>query len=403
MTIKTKAAMLAACAAAALLAVPSAAHPQGQAGGAQAGKTHLAEFKAFSDATAAGDRDAVLRHGEAAWRAAEAELGDHETTALLAQNFVYEAIWTAPDAARPAATRALALGQAGLGLSNLPLPELEIADAYLQATEKPRSRERRRRLTAALTAEDAPLTALRIGAAQRAANLLVEEDDHEAAYVVASTLARALDAEDDLPPGVLALTNMQRVVAMLAPKKYRSGLPSERLTIRADWKDRLKDAHVLIDHTTALFEPQVDIEDFDPLFAASYAWHSVIMALQHSHKIEVPEDWTFEGRRMTPATPAIAGRETEDEAPVCPIAWKERRLRYPPGAQGKRYIGGVLLGYHLTPEGRVEGARILSEVPADRFGQAILSQVEDWEAETDGVEPDCLRNQVVSVQFVMRN
>ena len=386
-----KASALAACAAVLLGAAQ-----------AQEGKTHLIAYKAFTEAQAAGDKEAVIRHGEAAWRAAEAELGPHETTALLAQNLVYEAIWTEPDIARPAAARALELGRDGLGLSNLSLPELEIADAYLQATEK-RSGERRDRLTAALIAEDAPLTALRIGAAQRAANLLVDENDDEAAYVVTTALARELEDADDVPTGVLALTNMQRVVAMLAQKKYRSGLPTERLTVRADWKDRLKDAHVLIDHTAALFEPQEDIEDFDPLFAASYAWHSVIGALERTHKIEVSEDWTFEGRQMTFLPPAIAGRESENEEPVCPITWEERSLRYPRGAQRKGYIGGVLLGYHLTADGRVEDARILSEVPADRFGPAILRQVERWQAETDGVSPECLRNQVASIQFIMRN
>lgn len=378
------------------------------AGGGAAGAlaqdrpVHLTEFKAYSDALAAGDENAAATHAEAAWRAAEEELGDHETTAILAENVVFEVIWTDPDTARPAAARALALRQAGHAGGSLTPAEIEVADAYLSAIEKPRSKERRARLEAAIAADRATgrdLGAFAVQTSQNGALVLAQAGDHERAYLVATGLAGELARMEGAPPALLAVADLQRLVSMIAEGKWRAGLGGNRATIRPDWEDRLRDARVLVEHAAGRFEPQAGIEAVDPNLAAAHAWRSVILALQATHHIDMPEGWTFEGAGLPERGPLIAG-----QMPVgaCPIAWTKRKLTYPAGAQRRGFVGGVLLGYHLTEDGRVEGARILGEVPADRFGDKILAQVEKWRANTDGLDPRCMKDQVVSVQFVPR-
>ena len=44
---------------------------------------------------------------------------------------------------------------------------------------------------------------------------------------------------------------------------------------------------------------------------------------------------------------------------------------------------------------------MLGEVPTDRFGPAVLEQVETWRADTSGASPECLRDLVARVRFVM--
>jgi hypothetical protein len=41
---------------------------------------HVAHYKAYSEALNRGDPIAAVEHAEAAWRAAETELGDNQTT-----------------------------------------------------------------------------------------------------------------------------------------------------------------------------------------------------------------------------------------------------------------------------------------------------------------------------------
>jgi hypothetical protein len=48
---------------------------------------YLIEYRAFREALTAGNGAAATSHAHAAWQAAETELGNHPTTAILAYNY----------------------------------------------------------------------------------------------------------------------------------------------------------------------------------------------------------------------------------------------------------------------------------------------------------------------------
>ena len=57
---------------------------------------HVVHYLAYNKALDDGDSIAATEHAEAAWRTAEAELGDHQTTAILAYNFADQIYYPRP-------------------------------------------------------------------------------------------------------------------------------------------------------------------------------------------------------------------------------------------------------------------------------------------------------------------
>ena len=388
---------LAACAAAALVT----------GGAAQERPAHLTAYKAYTEAREANDAEAARAHAEAAWRAGEAELGTHETTAILAQNYLLEVIWADPEAAREAAARALALGREGLGLTNLTLAELEVADAYAAAAADPKDRDARGRLYAALAAEGESGAAsmdLAVRAARQGAYIASDAGEHEAAYAIATRAARRLEGAEGIPVNVVGVAQLQRIAAMLSEDgRWRpEGEAGKGPSLR--WERRVRDAHVLADATVGLFPPQDGLDAIDPILALAYAWRGIIGSIEHAYDIRGPEGWTFDGRGAASegTGPLVARTGADGEPLACQVEWTSRDMTYPAAARRKGYLGGVLLGYHLTDEGAVRDARVLAEVPAERFGETVLEQVEDWRAVTEGVDPACLRDLTVSVNFTIR-
>lgn len=375
--------------------------------GAQERPEHLTAYKAYTDAKAAGDAEAARARSEAAWRAAERDVGDAEVTAILAQNHLLEVLWTEPEAAAAPAARALALGRAGMGLGNMTSTELAVADAYARAAAQPRKRDLRAALYAALAADRASgrgVSAFTVQASRAATFRASEARDWEDAYAEATALARELEAMD-ADPGLSGFAHVQRVAAMLSQRRRwaRPEAPEAgsgaRFAPSSRWVDRVRDARVVMDHAATAFPAAATIDDVDPVDGAVHAWHGVIQSLLISNGIDMPEDWTFEGRGMLEDVGVVS--RADGEPPECEIAWTDRKVRYPAAAGRGGYIGGVMLGYHLDPDGTVTGARILGEVPTEKFGPDILRQMEKWRADTAGLPPECLRDQVVKVQFTM--
>ena len=77
--------------------------------GAAAEPPHETHYRAYVEALAAGDRDLAIAEAEAAWRAAEALLGDDETTAILAYNYADLIYNTRPEDAIEPIRRVIAL------------------------------------------------------------------------------------------------------------------------------------------------------------------------------------------------------------------------------------------------------------------------------------------------------
>ena len=112
----------------------------------------------------------------------------------------------------------------------------------------------------------------------------------------------------------------------------------------------------------------------------------------------MPEGHEFDGSVTSDEdVPLIARAGLDDEA--CAFEWTHRKMTYPRLRSG--YIGGVLIGYDLTPDGSIENARVLGEVPEGKFGAHVLDHVRKWEAAVGEVPAACLTDQTVAVVFTM--
>ena len=95
-------------------------------GAMEAEPTHLREFAAYQAAFAKGDLSATIEHARTAWQAAELELGDSATTAILAYNYARSSFAYADvrDSAAAAYRRTLALSESGI--SDFRIADLQI-------------------------------------------------------------------------------------------------------------------------------------------------------------------------------------------------------------------------------------------------------------------------------------
>ena len=70
---------------------------------------YKAEYKAYNAAIEAGDEAEAIKRAEAAWQAAETELGDNQTTAILAYNYASLIYDKQPEKTTAAINRVMAL------------------------------------------------------------------------------------------------------------------------------------------------------------------------------------------------------------------------------------------------------------------------------------------------------
>lgn len=372
---------------------------------ANAQDSYKDHYRAYEAATQAGDADAKLTSGEAAWRAAEAELGAVETTAILAQNHLYDLMFTGEDGPKRAeevAGRALELGEQGLGLGNMTLNELRAAQAYTHAAQKPRSDDRREALLAALLADRETgrmLNTMAIGLYRGGTILAYAAEDYTGAYDYVAALTDEIRALPEAPDELLAGALIDEASVLMSGRKALppSTLGSRLRPRRSRYIEQLADAAVLLAEAVALGGEHTTLEAFGNTHARAHAWLAVNDALIQSEDARLPEDHVYQGRRMADFAP-----ENEDEkVAACGVEWAKREMRYP-RMGSKMYRGAVIAGYHIAPNGRVEGGRILAEVPSGKFGPAILEAMEDWRAETDGQPERCLRDQTVTIKFVVK-
>ena len=363
-------------------------------------------YRAYEAAAQAGDKEAKLTSGEAAWRAAEAELGASETTAILAQNHLYDAMFAGEDSAKGAgevAARALALGEQGLGLGNMTLTELRAARAYVHAAQKPRDDDRRDALLAALLADretGRALNPMAIGLYRAGSVLAYSAKDYTLAYDYAAALTDEVRAVPEAPDTLLAEALIDEAAVLMTGRKALppSTLGSRLRPRRTRYVEQLADAGVLLAEAVALGGKHTTLEAFGETHARAHAWQAVNDALILSEDAKVPEDHAYQGRRVSD----FAAEEAHDAAfEACGVEWAKREVRYPRMGR-EMYRGAVFVGYHIAPDGRVEGARVLAEVPSGKFGPAVLEAMEDWRAKTEGKPEACLRDQTVMMKFIVR-
>ena len=374
-------------------------------GAALAQGDYAAAYKAYTEAQAAGDAEATRRHAEAAWRAGREALPPGETLALLAQNYVWEVLWTDPAGALAPAAQALSLAEQGYGLGNMSLEELRFAAAYPEVMAAP-DRQGAERLAALLDEDRATgraLTPFQIAAHDVTFRLAFGEARHGLAYDLQTKLVRELQAAEtdgDLA-ALIARRQVFRAAALLAAGRRIDSDIGPRNDGSRVWPlpARIADAHVLIDDALDAIPPARTLAEVTPLGADAWTWHAVARSLADARGVDLNREHSFDGLASKADSPPLVQRVDAQGAPMtCELSWKQRRMDYPPDLD-RAHIGAVVIGYHVAPDGQVTDARILSEVPSRRFGAHVLGRVQRWEADAAGTPDACLRDHTTQVLF----
>lgn len=349
-------------------------------------QSYLDEYKAYIKALENKDPAAAEQHAYAAWQAAEAELGDHKTTATLAYNYGQLVIFTDPKQALSALKRAEALVRAGL--VELPERDLQLYIAYTNfagARDNNRKTGQLRKALKQLDEENVPaspdLARMWFELATADINTNQYRSAQESAARAQAMIAEAAPNDYRL----MALAMMTEATAYLMP------FPREQKTVIR--------AVEIYQGAIALFPPQKSIDEFDELFAQALAWEaaakSVYLSLGYSEKAYPSLD-----RQR----PIIVGR-SEEQRESCAIEWAERKPpEYPRSALYRGYVGAVLIGYNLGDGLEIKDARILGEVPAGKFSDATLESAAEWTLKQPAPDrPECRNNLITHISFTIND
>ena len=361
---------------------------------------YRAEYNRYMEAFNAGNLNGAIGHSEAAWRAAEAELGDHATTAVLALNYANLISPYAPDRALKAYERALAITRMGYGSLNLLELELRAAEIRLlldignrdfgEALEEVLDRGR--------SAAGAPPRAMALGwktlAIHQSQRGRIREAKEEADLAI--DYARAIDPRE---PRLLAETLVLGATLRLATPYKKEEDIFEMVTF--------------MDEAFPLFPPQPSIDNFDPLLARAIQLRETARAFAESVEftpfIGRGTDTRLKQRENLAEAYARADAKSPNRSQVtwsdgsssqCPASyvWAERKPpNFPRQAQQRNYIGAVVVGYDMSDTG-VERAVLLADAEQAGFGEAALKSVEEWKL-GQTVPLACRKNHIASFIF----
>lgn len=348
-----------------------------------AAATHLEEYQAYQAAFAQGDVAGALTHGHAAWQAAESELGDHGTTAVLAYNYARLA-FSYPDsasAAEQAYARALALTEAGK--ADLDLPELSIALAEVRLFLQPDDRQRERQLAAALQSRQASRAPPGDVSAYAWRSLARVQMDRGA---MGAAMESADQAADEAGRLAVPDTLLQRDALVLA------GMARLALHRGGRGRNRLQEASDMLERAIALYPTQTDIDSFDRSLATAVLLRESIVSLKRSgRRGKYQEDSGTQG--LIPVD-----RERYAHCPDTTGAIQRVPVSFPKEALQDGVVAAVLVGIDFG-ETAVDRVVVLAEPSRGGFGEAAVEAIQRWTIEP-GVPEECRTNlfQVVSFQ-----
>ena len=357
---------------------------------AHAQRAHAPFYKQYNDALAAGDFAAAAAAGEQAWRAAEGDLGDHQTTAILAYNYASLIYYGAPERAIEPLERVIAIVGEGSGMFGAEPPELMLAFARAAADDDRQLKTalRARLETAESTSPETTILSARgwfiIGAEE------LSRRRFQGAVDALSFSIRHFNDFKSYAPMEVATALIARGVAYVGDKNRNN--------------EDIVNANFDFNNAIALFPPQTSIETFDPLLATAVAWDAVARIAADSDNSE----GLMPGSNFERKAPELAGDELIKWAEPrrrfseCQFDWKPRkRPSFPTADAARGIIGGVFLGYHIEGT-KVVGARVLAEVPErSRFGERALSAISTWELETPLANEACGRNMLITYHFIL--
>lgn len=348
-----------------------------------AAPSYLEEYQAYQAAFARGDVANALSHGHAAWQAAESELGDHDTTAVLAFNYARLA-FTHPDSAitaERAYARAMALTEAGK--AEFDLSELAIALAEVQLYLRPDDRQQQRQLAAVLRARlqaKAPPSDVSAHAWRSLARVQMDRG------AMGQAMESADQAADEAAKLTVPDTLLQRDALVLA------GMARLALHRGGRGRDRLQEAADLLERAIALYPPQTDIDSFDRSLATALLLRESISSLKRS------------GRRgKYEEAPGAQGLIPVDHSRYahCPDPTIHRvPVSFPREALQDGVVAAVLVGIDFG-ETAVDRVVVLAEPSKGGFGEAAIKAIERWTIEP-GVPEECRTNLFQIVSFSIR-
>jgi hypothetical protein len=363
---------------------------------------YKSEYKAYMAAINSGDAGAALNHGEAAWRQAEAEIGDNATTAILAYNYAVLAADVYPAKGVEAFNRAIELAETPAFAGAIPLQEALMRRAETRVRAEPDNDAFAKDLEALLSAADAGdatmIEAQAMGWRSLAAIRISEKklDRARKAADVSVALSAKLDSPDP---------RLQREALFLA------GLARIAGDMRTE--QDVAEAIALFDRSALLFPPQRDIDHFDPLLAQAIAWRQSVKALAESYggtptiKLgsRLPDGEDLKAAYERADAKSALEEEFFWETPhpeICRTAdiWSERKPpSYPTRALRKGGIGAILVGYDVDGTG-VSRTVVLADFTEAGFGAAAVASMKDWRLKP-GLDPACWKNLTTIFMFVL--
>lgn len=357
---------------------------------------HKSEYSAYRKALAAGDYFGAATHGEAAWRAAEKELGDTKTTAILAFNFAELVVINEPAKAVEPYSRARAISEKTK--TAIAMEDIAVGSESAAFVLAPENKQRRIALEATLEA--------------RAAKKFPPSPVSVYGWIL---LCQFENRADDTPAALRyadrALADANALGASAEKRLLRTALVYAgvlRVSIRTRNEESVGEAVQYLERSLRYFPPQKSIDEFDPLLARAIVWRAIVDALAKSTEEQEPETRIL-GKKTPDFQKAIDrasdpgqlnrvswlnGQKTD-----CPaIAWEVMtKPKYPPAARRQGQIGASLIGFEMDGA-RVKRAVVLADSYETGFGAAAVDAMKTWVAKSP-VPAECARNQTVVVVY----
>ena len=342
--------------------------------------SYVKHFQSYQAAQAAGDTAKAIIAAKAAWDAAETELGDHELTGILAYNYGSSLLATDPKSSKKSLKRAKKLHEKGV--AKLPINNIKGYLAYVDYVEKPgqdTAVKLREALSFSLDNGIAELTDAFMWlnmASLEAKQLRFWNAEPAAHTVVQSIESRGLE-EESRP----ALNNM--LIIRAATGLSGRDKSSNRVTWAIDDLDRVLES----------LGNQKDVKSLDPVFVQALAWKAVGLKMLEDQGASLED---FEGLSLSPGK----------TKPNCEIVWseqKEAKFRaspaYPQGLY-PGYAGAALISYNISNSGKIENARLITQVPNSELGSTALRAFKKWKIATPpNNTPECRKNQIASFVY----
>jgi len=336
---------------------------------------YMAHYRAYMEAHSQNDIAGALVQGEAAWRAAESELGDHATTATLAYNYAKLAALFADSSA----TGLVAFDRA-LTLSNGGIAELDTLQLQMGRDELAIQLDREPDLAAASLAQalsdhattERPASDITAQAwATLADYRLAQKSLREASQAAERAVAHA----EVLQPVNTRVLAQALITGAIANSRSRPSMRDPEVLTRA-----VQD----LERAIALFSPQASLDSFDRTLAKALIWRESIVALNQTVRRQADRPGQRGKRKPEEIqtlylSPLIANytRPNAEDCPALADYMVTTRLRYPRSAARKGVVGAVLFGFEIDGL-RISRAEVLAAPDGTGFGEATEQMLSEW-------------------------